>query len=103
MWVYINTEVAERLGYTKASIIEHFFTRNPLNNKANLNVSHLSTVLPISKSTATRKVKELVEENYLIKHGRSIYSLSPKFFTTFAEYNQILQETYEHRRKSPVR
>ena len=103
MWVYINTEVAEKLGYTKASIIEHFFTRNPLNNQANFNVSHLSNVLPISESTARRKVKELVEEEYFIKHDRSIYSLSPKFFTTFAEYNQILKETHEHRRKSPVR
>lgn len=86
MWCYINTEVAAKLGFSKASILEHFFMHNPHNNKAKFNISNLSVELPISLSTAQRCVKELVEEEYLIKHSRSAYSFSPKFFNTFEEY-----------------
>lgn len=86
MWCYINTEVATKLGFSKASILEHFFMINPHNNEAKFNISNLSVVLPISLSTAQRNVKELVEEKYLIKHSRSVYSFSDKFFTTFEEY-----------------
>ncbi len=88
MWVYINTKVATKLGFSKASILEHFFISTPHNDKAKFNISNLTTVLPISLSTAQRSVKELVEDNYLIKHSRSVYSLSEKFFSTFEEYKQ---------------
>jgi len=88
MWCYINTEVATKLGFSKASILEHFFMKNPHNNKVNFNVSNLSRDLPISLSTAQRSMKELVEEEFLIKHSRSVYSFSTKFFTTFEEYKQ---------------
>lgn len=89
MWVYINTTVVDKLGWSKAIILEHFFIKNPHNNKAKLNVSNLSSVLPISLSTAQRSVKELVEEQYLLRSSKSksVYSLSDKFFTTFDEYN----------------
>lgn len=88
MWCYINTVVATKLGFSKASILEHFFMTNPHNNKVKFNISKLSIVLPISLSTAQRSVKELVEEKYLIKHPTSVYSLSTKFFDTFSEYKQ---------------
>ncbi len=86
MWCYINTKVATKLGFSKASILEHFFMHNPHNNEAKFNISNASVVLPISLSTAQKCVKELVQENYLIKHSRSAYSFSDKFFTTFPEY-----------------
>lgn len=86
MWVYINTEVADKLGFASATILEHFFMLNPHNDKAKLNVSNLSEVLPLSLSTAQRSVKELVEQNYLIKHSRNVYSFSTRFFSEFSEY-----------------
>lgn len=86
--VYVNPEIANMHGITKALLIDHLFTLNPHNNEAKINVTELSTVLPISLSTAQRSIKELVEEQqYLIKHSRSIYSFSTKFFDAFPEYN----------------
>ena len=86
--IYINSEVGALLGMTKAVIIEHFYVSNPHNNKVKFNISNLSRELPISLSTAQRSIKELVEENFLIKHSRSVYSFSANFFATFEEYKQ---------------
>lgn len=89
--VYVNPELASTCGLTKAVLIDHLFTLNPHNNETKINVSQLATVLPISLSTAQRSIKELVEEEqYLIKHSRSVYSFSDKFFDTFDEYGKKL-------------
>lgn len=89
--VYVNPEFASMHGITKALLIDHLFAANPRNNKVKINVTQLSVVLPLSLSTAQKGIKELVEEEqYLIKHSRSVYSFSQKFFDTFDEYSKKL-------------
>jgi DNA-binding IclR family transcriptional regulator len=92
MWIYVNTEVLEELGTTKAILVEHLFMRTQhYNIKAKLNVSELSRTLPISLSTAQRLLKELSESGYITKYSNNEYSLSKKFYDTFAEYNNYIK------------
>lgn len=89
--VYVNSQVAATCGLAKAVILDALFLKRPHNNdnRFKVNISGLAATLPVSLSTANRCVKELVEEEqYLVKHSRSVYSFSPRFFDTFEEYNQ---------------
>ena len=84
---FLSKDMIYELGPTKALVLDKIFSiLSPHNNKAKLNVIGLSKVLPISDRTAQRSVKELTSEKFLIKHSRSEYELSPKFFDTFPEY-----------------
>jgi len=89
--VYVNSEVAAICGLAKAVILDSLFMKNPHNNKLKVNVSELAATLPISLSTVQRCIKELAEEEqYLIKHSRSVYSFSSRFFDTFEEYKNAI-------------
>lgn len=85
-----NISIRREVGPTKAMILEHLLMKIPHNDKAKINVVGLSVVLPISPSTAQRGVKDLVKQyKYLVKHSRSEYSISDKFFDTFPEYKNL--------------
>lgn len=91
MWVYVNVNVMEKVGVNQALILEHIFVKAPhYNIKLKINVSKLTKELPISLSTVQRLFKELTERGYIIKHGKSVYSLSEKFFAEFEEYNNYI-------------
>ena len=91
MKVYVDLEVMSKLGATKAFVLEHIFTRAPhYNKKTKLNISSIARDLPISLSTVQRLMKELLDDGYAIKLSMNDYSLSEKFFNSFAEYKQYL-------------
>jgi DNA-binding IclR family transcriptional regulator len=95
MWIYINTEVANELGLNKAFLLEHIFMRTHHRlDSAFLNISGIARELPISLSTIQRLMKELLEEGY-VKRGasRSTYSLTPKFYNSFNEYQRYDRPT----------
>jgi DNA-binding IclR family transcriptional regulator len=94
MRVYVDTEVVKLLGTTKAFVLEYIFTKAPhYNIKTRLNISAIARDLPISLSSVQRLMKELRDENYLVKED-NLYHLSRKFFNTFEDYKNYL-ETYE--------
>lgn len=84
---FLSIDMIHKIGTRNALVLDRIFILlSPHNNKAKVNVIGLSKVLPISERTAQRSVKELVKQEFLIKHTRSEYELSSKFFDTFPEY-----------------
>jgi len=92
MKVYISTDAAKVLGFNAAILLEHIYntamSSYPQNNKLKLDQTSLANVLPISISTIQRALKKLVDEEYLIKVGRSAYTITEKIheFKDYASY-----------------
>ncbi|MCK5788305.1 MAG: hypothetical protein KAH32_04875 [Chlamydiia bacterium] len=85
MRIYISTEVAEKVGFNQAILLEHIFSVSP-QHKLKLEQSVLSKLLPISLSSVQRGLRSLLDSGYLLKHDRAEYSLTVKFYSEFKDY-----------------
>lgn len=93
MWCKININVAYKLGYPAAILLEHIDNINPTNNKAKLNISDICRTYKIPLNTGYRVISALVSMQYLIKTNKH-YALGDKFYEDFPEYT-LKPHSYE--------
>ena len=83
--IQVNYYITKRLGLAKAILISFLLYHIKDGRAINMSARALTEVIPLSKSTISKAINELVTDTYINTEYKGYYALTTKFFTDFKE------------------